>query len=73
VTPNDPNGLDRRGFLYLRLGRLDEAIADCDAALKINPKLAGSIYGRGPSKRKKGDQGGGDADIADKYSKYGMN
>jgi tetratricopeptide (TPR) repeat protein len=83
LAPNDANGLDSLGFLYLRLGRLDEAIADYDAALKTNPRLAGSLYGRGLAKRKKGDQAGGDADIAasraiqadiaDEFAKYGMN
>jgi tetratricopeptide (TPR) repeat protein len=83
LAPNDANDLDSLGFLYLRLGRLDEAIADYDAALKTNPRLAGSLYGRGLAKRKKGDQAGGDADIAaaraiqadiaDEFAKYGMN
>ena len=83
LAPNDANDLDSLGFLYLRLGRLDEAIANYDAALKANPRLAGSLYGRGLSKRKKGDQADGDADIAaaraiqadiaDEYAKYGMN
>jgi tetratricopeptide (TPR) repeat protein len=83
LAPNDANGLDSLGFLYLRLGRLDEAIANYDAALKSNPGLADSLYGRGLAKRKKGDQGGGDADlaaaraiqadIADDFAKYGVN
>jgi tetratricopeptide (TPR) repeat protein len=83
LAPNDANGLDSRGFLYLRLGRLDEAIADYDAALNTNPRLPESLYGRGLAKRKKGDQAGGDADIAaaravhasiaDEFAKYGMN
>jgi hypothetical protein len=42
----------------------DEAIADYDAALKLNPKMAASLYGRGLAKQKNGDQAGGDADIA---------
>ena len=83
LAPNDANGLDSLGFLYLRLGRLDEAVIDYDAALKTNPKLADSLYGRGLAKQKKGDQAGGDADIAaaraiqadiaDEFAKYGMN
>ena len=47
----------------MRLGELDNAIADYDAALKLNPKLAASLYGRGLAKLKKGDTGGGNADI----------
>jgi len=83
LAPNVANGLDSHGFLYLRLGRLDEAIADYDAALKSNPRLASSMYGRGLCKRKKGDQAGSDADYAAaraiqadipaEYAKYGMN
>jgi len=83
LAPNVANGLDSHGFLYLRLGRLDETIADYDAALKSNPRLASSMYGRGLCKRKKGDQAGSDADYAAaraiqadipaEYAKYGMN
>ena len=55
--------LDSRGLVYLRLGRLDEAIADFDAALAENPKLAWSLYGRGLARLKKGMKAEGDADI----------
>ena len=34
-----------------------------DAALKLNPKLAGSLYGRGVVKQKKGDSAGAEADM----------
>ena len=43
---------------------LFRSIADYDAALRINPKLAGSLYGRGVAKRKKGDTAGAEVDIA---------
>ena len=49
---------------YLRLNRLDEAIADYDALLKIDAKMAHSLYGRGLAKLKKGNRDGGEADIA---------
>ncbi len=39
--------LDNRGFTYLKLGQFDNAIADYDAALNVNPQLASSRYGRG--------------------------
>lgn len=45
--------LDSRGFVYLRLGQFDDAIADYNAALKINPKIASSLYGRGVAKLKR--------------------
>ena len=50
--------VNRRGIVYLRLNRLDEA------ALKLDPKMVASLYGRGLAKQKNGDQAGGDADIA---------
>jgi len=53
-----------RGLVLLKLGRLDEAIADYDAALKVYAKGPTALYGRGVAKRKKGDVAGGDADIA---------
>jgi len=56
--------LDSRGFVYLKLGQFDNAIADYNAVLKLKPKLAISLYNRGLAKQKKGDSAGGDADIA---------
>jgi hypothetical protein len=51
--------------------------------LQIFTLRLSSLYGRDLAKRKKGDQAGGDADIAaaranqadiaDEYAKYGMN
>ena len=83
LAPSDPGYLGSRGFVYLRQNRLDEAIADYDAALKLDPRMAASLYGRGLAKQKKGDQAGGDADIAaakainatiaDGFAKYGVN
>ena len=83
LAPSDPGYLGSRGFVYLRQNRLDEAIADYDAALKLDPRMAASLYGRGLAKQKKGDQAGGDADIAaakainatiaDEFAKYGVN
>jgi membrane associated rhomboid family serine protease len=64
ISGNDANIMDSRGFAYLRLSRLDDALADYDEALKLNPKQAGSLYGRGLAKLKKGDAAGGEADIA---------
>ncbi|MFI5031524.1 MAG: hypothetical protein ACHQPH_12570 [Reyranellales bacterium] len=61
---------------------LPNAIADYDNALKRNPTLPPSQFGRGVAKRGKGDLSGGDADIiaakaidpgvADKMAKLGV-
>jgi tetratricopeptide (TPR) repeat protein len=82
IAPNDANIMDSRGFAYLRLSRLDDALADYDEALKLNPKQAGSLYGRGLAKLKKGDAAGGEADIAaaksiqadiaEEFARYGV-
>ena len=64
LSPGDANVLGSRGFVYLRLGRLEEAIADFDRALKTEPLRPDELYARGLAKRKKGDRAGGDADVA---------
>jgi tetratricopeptide (TPR) repeat protein len=64
MAPNDPYTLDSRALTYLKLGNLDAAIADYDAALSAKPELDGSLYGRGLAKRKKGDSEGAEQDIA---------
>jgi tetratricopeptide (TPR) repeat protein len=52
------------GYLQFRLGHLKEAAADFNAALNVDPKLAGALYMRGVIKRRNGDTAGGNADIA---------
>jgi tetratricopeptide (TPR) repeat protein len=56
--------MSNRGLAYLRLGRLDEAIADYDAALKQNPRIAASLFGRALAELRKGETARGQADIA---------
>jgi tetratricopeptide (TPR) repeat protein len=82
LIPNDIHTLDSRGFTYLRLGEFDKAITDYDAVLKFNPRQAGSLYGRGLAKQKKGDNADGDADITaakairadvvEEFARYGV-
>jgi hypothetical protein len=40
------------------------AIADYDSALRLDPKLASALYGRGLAKLKKGDTSEGATDLA---------
>jgi Flp pilus assembly protein TadD len=48
----------------LKAGNFVRAIEDYNAALKISPRKAGALYGRGLAKLKTGDVAGGKADIA---------
>ena len=64
LAPSDANSFDTRGFVNIRLNHFNEAIADFDEALKMDPKLGSSLYGRGLAKQKSGNQTGGAADIA---------
>jgi tetratricopeptide (TPR) repeat protein len=64
LEPNDADVMDSRAFVYLRLDRFDDAIADYNAVLKIEPKKSSSLYGRGLAKLRKSDAAGGNADIA---------
>lgn len=56
--------LDSRGLVRLRLGDYDKSIADYDASLKLSPKDAWSLYGRGIDKTRRGKISEGQADLA---------
>lgn len=64
LAPENPAFLDSRGLVYLRLGRLKDAIRDYDSALNTNPKMATSLYGRGLAELRLGEQDKGQADVA---------
>ena len=71
-----------RALLLFRLGDYDKSIADYDAALKINPKYAFALYGRGIDELRKQKTQEGQADvaqamalspkIADGFDRYGI-
>ncbi|TGX50130.1 DUF3857 domain-containing protein [Sphingomonas gei] len=73
--------LDSRGLVYFRLGRIDDALADYEAALEQVPDMAASLYMRGVIRKRTG-AGGGDADLAaarmiapridEDYTRYGI-
>jgi tetratricopeptide (TPR) repeat protein len=56
--------LESRGLVRLRLGDYDKSIADYDDALKLAPKNAWSLYGRGVAKIRKDKIADGEADVA---------
>jgi tetratricopeptide (TPR) repeat protein len=57
--------LDSRGLVRLRLGDYGKAIADYDASLKLKPKNAWSLYGRGIAKIRSHHATEGEGDIAE--------
>jgi tetratricopeptide (TPR) repeat protein len=66
----------------LKAGRADAAIADYDAALRIDPKLANALYGRGLARLRRGKTSSGQEDIAaakalridiaEEFARYGV-
>jgi len=74
--------MENRGLVLLRMGRLDEAIAQYSAAIKAQPRAAPALYGRGLAELKKGAKAEGEADIAaakaiapglpQQYQRYGL-
>jgi hypothetical protein len=64
------------------MGQLAAAIDDYNSALRLEPKLASALYGRGLARLKQGDKAGGDADITaaetiqlrvgDAFARYGV-
>jgi len=61
----NPDFLDNLALVRFRLGDYDKSIGNYDAALKIRPKNAWTLYGRGLAKMKKNNRSEGEADIAE--------
>src|SRR6516165_12258686 len=70
-----------RAFIFLKINQLDAAVSDYDAALRLDPRLAFALYGRGLAKLKSEDAAGEadiaaakllQADIAQQYLQYGI-
>ena len=59
-SPNPAAVLDSRALVFLRLGRLEEALADAEAALAINPEQVETELLRGLILREMGDSHGDD-------------
>jgi tetratricopeptide (TPR) repeat protein len=64
LSPDSATALDSRGFVLLRLGRLDEAIGDFDRALARAPSQAASLFARAVAYARKGDRAHSQADLA---------
>ncbi len=64
LANNNTAELDSRAMVYFRLNRLDDAMADLNAALDRNPAGAGSLYLRAVIERKQGKTHDADVDAA---------
>lgn len=64
AKPREWYFLDSRCLVYFRLDKYAAAIADCAAALKSMPTIAGTLYVRGLAKLRSGDTEGGKTDVA---------
>ncbi|MEM8724658.1 MAG: DUF3857 domain-containing protein [Pseudomonadota bacterium] len=62
-SDNTAMALDSRALAYLRLGQLDAALADAEAALELNPEQTETLLLRGLIRRAQGDANGA-SDIA---------
>jgi tetratricopeptide (TPR) repeat protein/predicted aspartyl protease len=81
-SPMSASVLNSRAFVRLRLGDYDKSIADYDVALKIAPKSAWALYGRGVAEMrlKRVPEGQSDiaaatairAPVADEFSRRGI-
>jgi Flp pilus assembly protein TadD len=64
LKSDNPGALAARAFVHLKSRRADDAIADYNAELHRRPTDSYSLSGRGLARHLKGDQPGGDRDIA---------
>lgn len=81
MKPKDAVFLKNRGFVHLRLGNFDRAIADLSAAIDGRPRFPAAYYLRGIAKLKKGDDSGNadleratdqNKEIVKEYEDYGV-
>lgn len=64
LTPDSIDVHDTRGLVYLKRGMPELAVAEYEATLKIDPKRALALYGRGLARNMMGDTKAGAADRA---------
>jgi lipoprotein NlpI len=51
LIPGDADTFNSRALVHLKAGRFAAALADYDSSLKIDPKIASALFGRGVAKR----------------------
>ncbi len=65
IDPNDAPTFYNRGVAHSGRKEWDLAVRDYDRAIKLEPRFAAALYGRGVAKEQMGDRAGADADIAE--------
>ena len=83
IKPNDLDARETRAFVFLKQEQAGLAMAEYDAVLKVAPKRAIALYGRGLARTKMGDRENGNADraaartlsrgIDRQFTAYGLN
>lgn len=63
--PNNTATLASRAFVYVRLARYDDAIADANICIDANAHISTAFFLRGVAKLRKGDKAGGESDLAE--------
>lgn len=73
---------DSRAMVYYRMGRMEDALADLNAALDVAPDQVASLYLRGIVRKRMGDAAGSETDLVaarlmspridEDYAKYGI-
>lgn len=80
-TGGSASARDSRAMTYYRLGRLDEALNDLNAAIDLDPEMNGSLLMRGVIRLELGDKEGREdikealarsPDLASQYGKWGF-
>ena len=64
LAAQNPDVLDSRALVYIRLGNFKDAIHDYNSALDVNPKMPTSLYGRGLAELRLSEKAQGQSDIA---------
>jgi hypothetical protein len=64
LEPGKSQTLDSRAFVFFQQGKYDEALQGYELALKADPRQAPSLWMRGLTKGKLGDEAGKDVDVA---------
>ena len=63
LKPDLARAYNARAYAYLRLRDYKNALADCDQALRIDPKYVNAYINRAAVRRVSGDKAGAEADL----------